>query len=423
MALSFIKQPSSDLKQPAWNDINYIVSSTNTTESGFKVVAKAYVSGVLKQTFNLYIYPSTTRVFVNIKKVVQNYITDEYQGKLPSPNIAANQTLPSVYITFQEYYDGTLQGSILTSDTIKVWRAAFPPLEMTDEEFSRWQLDSGIVANDGTINMLTPFQNTINGTSGITPSTLDLNSNFLKLKEGQRYFLRWIRDSTATSINITVRIGIYDNTGTRTHSDYISYVNYSNSIIKGFAVGTDEIESQSWNTGFSLTDSDKYIAIELTDQNYSQTYNYLFEFDWTPCDAFQSYEVHWLNRYGGFDSWVFNRNSKESIQVTQESFKSSPFDIDSGDHVPSARYIKPFHTQIADVIDMNTQNLKEWEYQGIRDLFTSPEVYVKVATPSTEYFVSAVVLNNSVVQNKRSQDGIFNVNVQLKIDNSEQRQW
>ncbi len=423
MAITFVDQPDKDYKYPAWNDVNYVVNSNNTAEDGFKIIAKVYVSTLLKQTFNLYVHPGTTRAYLNAAKVIQNFITDEYQGKKETPSIAASQTLNEVYLTFQEYYDGSVQGSVATSDTIYCWRAAFPPIFMKDLDFNRWQLLSGLSAHDGEIKMLTGFENTITGTSGANPGTISLNSNILKLKEGQRFFLRFIRDSTAININAQVRIGLYDDTGTRTHSDVLTFVAMAEDSLQDFAIGTDEVEDHSWLTGFTLDSDDKYMAIEVTGQVYAQTYNYLFELDWTPCNAYENYEVHWLNRYGGFDSWVFDRNSKKEIEVVQESHKMNPFDISSPTYDPSSRFVKPHFTQLADTIEMNTQNIKEWEYQGLRDLFTSPEIYVKVATEYAEYFVSAVVENNSMVMNNRTQDGIFNVNVKLKIDNSEQRQW
>ncbi len=423
MAITFVNQPDSDYKYPAWNDINYTITSSNTTEDGFKVVAKVYVSTLLKQTYNLYVYPDTTRAYLNINKVVQNFITDDYEGKKASPSIANSQTLNDVYVTFQEYYDGSLQGSLATSDTIYCWRSAFPPVFMKDLDFNRWQLYSGLSANDSELKMLTGFANVIEGTQGITPPTIALNSNILKIREGQRFYLRFIRDSTAISLNAQIRIGLYDSDGLQTHSDVKSMVGLSNTDMQSFSIGTDDLDDHSWLTGFTLDSDDKYLALEITEQTYSETYNYLFEYDWTPCNAYETFEVHWLNRYGGFDSWVFDRNSNKQINVIQESHKVNPFDITSPTYDPSSRYVKPHFTQLSETIEMNTQNLKAWEYQGLRDLFTSPEIYVKVATEYSNYFVSAVVLDNQVVQRKRTQDGIFNVNVKLKIDNSEQRQW
>ena len=106
MAITIQSQPTEDYKQPAWNDLNFVVSSSNTAQSGFKIVTLVKVNGTTVQTLNLYTYPSTTRSYCNVNKIVQNYITDVYQGVKSSPSIYSNQSLSNVQVTFQEYYSG-----------------------------------------------------------------------------------------------------------------------------------------------------------------------------------------------------------------------------------------------------------------------------------------------------------------------------
>jgi len=426
MALSWERELT-ESKYPAWNDLNYVVDSSNTAQPGFKVVCKVYVNASLVQTLNLYTYPGTTLHHINIARIVQNYITDTYQAVQSTPSVFSNQTLTTAYVTFQEYYKtgvppvGGLQGSLLTSDTIRVWRGAFPTLYEKGLEWDDWLLNAGLIGGTGTLRMLTGFDNTMNGQSGAAPPTISLNSDFIKLKQGQSRFIRSILNSSA--INAYYRLGLYDSTGTRTHDDVVSVIGFDSTLIYDFAIGIDDVESHSWSTGFTLDSDDKYMAIEITDAIQAQTYAYLFELDWTPCNAYTHFEVHWLNQYGGFDSWVFNRASKSTTDVIQQTHKVNPFDVSNPTPNPSARSVKPHFTQLTETIEMNTQNLKQWEYDGLKQILTSPEIYVKVSTPNNEYYVSAVVQDANTFRNYKTQDGIFNMNLKLKIDNSEQRQW
>ena len=157
----------------------------------------------------------------------------------------------------------------------------------------------------------------------------------------------------------------------------------------------------------------------MTSTTYQQSYRYLFEIDWTPCEAYDNYEVHWCNRYGGFDSWVFDRRSRSQTEVIQNVYKNDPFDISSPTPTTTGRYVKPNFTQLAETYDLNSRNLKTWEYEGLKDLLTSPEIYIKVGTA----FYSATVQEKQTYQNYKQSDSIFNMNVKLKIDNNEQRQW
>jgi len=418
MAITIITQPNEDYKQASWNDINFVVSSTNTAQTGFKIIANVKVNGSTVQTLNLYTYPNTTRSYCNVARIVQNYITDVYQGVKPSPSVAGSQTLPTVQVTFQEYYSGGLQGSVISSNVIDCFRAALTLEEVVSSEVEQYQFDAALAAN-ANFKFLTPFQNTIAKIALVAPASISLSNNILSLQDGQRYFLRFLRDSQALILDLEIELGIYDATGTRTHSDNVTYSSLANTKIFDFAIGTDEIESHSWATGFTLDSDDKYIVIGATDGTYAESYNYVFALDWTLCNAYDNYEVHWLNRYGGFDSWVFDRRSKSQTQVNQVTHKINPFDISSPTPTTSQRYVKPHFTQLADTLEMNTNNLKVWEYDGLKDLLTSPEVYVKV----NDVFMSATVLENQTYQNYKSSDGIFNMNLKIKIDNSEQRQW
>lgn len=410
-------QPNQDYKQPAWNDLNFVVNSTNTGQPGFKIVALVKVNGTTVQTLNLYTYPGTTRSYCNVAKIVQNYITDVYQGVLPSPTIAGSQTLAYVQVTFQEFYSGTLQGTAVSSNVIDVWRASFSLGDFVDVEQEQFQMDAALAANYGQYRMLTPYENVMLGT--LFPDPISLNLNFMKIKAGQIYYLRYLRDSQATALDLYMRIAIYDSSGVITHEDVITYLSVNNLKMFDFAIGTDVLDTHSWLTGFTLDANDKYFSIGLTGTTYQQSYRYLFEIDWTPCEAYDNYEVHWCNRYGGFDSWVFDRRSRSQTEVIQNVYKNDPFDISSPTPTTTGRYVKPNFTQLSDTYDLNSRNLKPWEYEGLKDLLTSPEIYIKVGTA----FYSATVQEKQTYQNYKQSDSIFNMNVKLKIDNNEQRQW
>lgn len=424
MAITIQSQPDEDFKQPAWNDLNFVVSSDNTAQPGFKIIANVKVNGTTVQKLNLYVYPNTIRCWCNVSRIVQNYVTDIYQGGLTSPDVDYSQTLTTVQVTFQEWYEvsgtGGLRGTVVSSDVIDVWKSSLSLNEVVENETVKFQLDSAIAADNGTIKLLTPFTNRITGNAGSAPASISLSSRFIPLHDGQRYVLRFLRDSKAGSLDVRVQAGVYDATGTRTASNYVAYSSLDNTKIFDFEIGTNEIGSHSWNTAWTALDSnDKYLAFQITDLTYAQTYIYLFELDWNACTPFTSYEVHWLNRYGGFDSWIFNRRSKHNTQVETAKYKNDPFDIISPTPTTNQRYVKSNYTQLTETYELNTNNLQEWEYSGIKDLFASPEVYIRIGGD----FYSATVEGKQQYQNYISTDGIYNVNVALKIDTNEQRQW
>jgi hypothetical protein len=147
-------------------------------------------------------------------------------------------------------------------------------------------------------------------------------------------------------------------------------------------------------------------------------------FEWVSevCTGFTPYEVHWLNRYGGFDSWTFTSKSKINTELTQATFKNDADEILSSTIVKNTykRFVQPFHTQQKETYSLNSQNLYGWEYEGMEDLKKSPEVYLKL----NGNFYSVTVKGNSTIRNHRAEEGdIFNMSINLTLDNSEQRQW
>jgi len=419
MAITIQSQPNEDYKQPAWNDLNFVVSSTNTAQSGFKIVALVKVNGTTVQTLNLYTYPGTTRSYCNVSKIVQNYITDVYQGVLPSPTIAGSQTLAYVQVTFQEFYSGILQGTAVSSDIIDVWRASFSLGDFVDAKQEQFQMDSAKVTGSGLFYFLTPFSNNVNSSFGATaPPTIPSGANIMKINAGQIAYFRYMCNSVG-GITSYIRFGLYNEAKVRTFSTQISLVTTAVNKLYDFAISPSTLDTHNWDNPFTLDSDDKYFAILISSAIAVQTKTYFYEIDWTPCESYESYEVHWLNRYGGFDSWVFDRRSRSQTEVIQNVYKNDPFDISSPTPTTTGRYAKPNFTQLADTYDLNSRNLKPWEYEGLKDLLTSPEIYIKVGTS----FYSATVQEKQTYQNYKQSDSIFNMNVKLKIDNNEQRQW
>lgn len=421
MAISISYQPNADYKHPAWNDLNFVcsVSGTGLTKDDLKVIASVKVNGTTVQTLDLYLFPNTTRAYCNVNKIVQNYITDVYQGVQASPSIYSNQTLTNVRVDFQEYYDGANQGLSVTTQAVDVWRASMSLGEIVEAEYEQYQLDPAKVIGTGTFNFLTPFENKVENTFGSTaPSAIPSGANILKIKAGQIAYLRFLCNSVS-GLTAYIRFGLYDETKTRTFDTQISLLSILDTKMYDFAIGTDVLDTHAWDNPFTLDSDDKYFAILITSNIASQTKTYFFEIDWTPCNAYDNYEVHWLNRYGGFDSWVFSRRSTSEYQVEQEAFKVNPFDISSPAPTTTQRYVKPFYTQMVEVLELNSDNLSVWEYSGLKDVFTSPEIYVKIDNK----FYSAMVQDYSTVRNYKQSDGVFNAKLKLSIDNSEQRQW
>jgi len=107
---------------------------------------------------------------------------------------------------------------------------------------------------------------------------------------------------------------------------------------------------------------------------------------------FEVLRLHWMNQYGGWDSFNFDKASLESMEIDKSQFKKIlPLNYSIGDRLKSN-----FNTRITDRIELNSNwisdNMSDW----IQGLFQSPLVLLE----KTDGLVSVNVLDNSYTVEK-----------------------
>jgi len=146
----------------------------------------------------------------------------------------------------------------------------------------------------------------------------------------------------------------------------------------------------------------------------------LFEVD--SCTTnYTPYELHWLNRKGGYDSMVFDGKSTETIDITKSFAKYANSDISgtSLDYKTSKQRTRAFHTGVKTQYKVNSRLLKDFEMVGMQDLYTSPEVYWL----SPDGFIN-VNTEMKTYERMKSEDGrVYSVELTMTVDNSDERQW
>ena len=186
-------------------------------------------------------------------------------------------------------------------------------------------------------------------------------------------------------------------------------------------IGRQEAGAHSWDTPIVWTGA-KYYAIAIYDESTTElaSFAYLYELD--DCNInYTGYELHWLNRWGGFDSFVFDGKSNQTTEVNKTFAKYAADRINgtSLNYSTYAQNMRAFHTGTSESYSLNSRLLKDFEVSGLEDLVSSPEVYWK----SEAGFVSVNVKGN-VYQHSKSENGlVFSLALDMTIDNSDERQW
>ena len=425
MAITINQEPDFLFVRPGWNKIQYLLNSSQSTQSGFKIVCKVYLETDVVQVLNLEKIPESTKIYVAAQDIIQTYINDTYSILNGDSVGFQEQGLSRFKLSFQEYYNGALQGSVVDSDDIYVNRSAYSRSEWIKGEFAQWQ-----IATDATDNSFGKFLNGFNNEMTTTAFEPVINGsmNFLKMHFGQRQQLRFILDAKSPSLsNLEIELVYYNENFVKTNSNFINGLSFDVGKMYSFDIGSGQIGNHAWFNQDNMTPRsgiDKYMAIYFRNNTLSKTASIVKLFEWVPevCSGYTPYEVHFLNKYGGFDSYTFTAKSRIDTNVNQATFKNQATDI-SGIAIvdkTSKRFIQPFHTQLSEMYTLNSQTLREWEYNGLKELLTSPEIYVVIDGD----FYSVVVEGNKTIRNYRTEEGeTFNLKVRFKLDNSELRQW
>lgn len=419
MALTIQDQPITNIPEPSFAPIEYLVSSTNTAQSGFKVIASLFTDptgdNTKIATLQLNTIPSATQVATDIQNIIQSFVTSDY-SVLAGDTIGVSQSaLKDFKIAFQEYYSGALQGTAVSGNTFTSWNASPKYIEWSDlsegyRKYEKWKVEDSVANNDGEfLNGFEQQDEWFNFTS---------SNNFVRVMPTQKYQASWIMKPNNSS-TYQIHLKTLDSTFTALTTSTLSIPNTES--LYTLDIGLAELSSHSWSVTPNTTDS-KYYALRILDvtNDFWATNTIMFEID--RCEnTYTDYELHWLNRKGGYDSYTFTGKSNQTTNIKKNFAKYNTRTIGASSitHNTYAQRKRAFHTGLSDSYNLNSRLLKDFEVEGLEDLFSSPEVYWK----NDANFVSVNVTGNTFEHAKSENGQVYSMQLTMEIDNSDKRQW
>ena len=419
MALTIQDQPNPNRPEPSFAPIEYLVSSTETAQSGFKVIASLFTDpsgdNTKIATLQLNTIPSATQVVTDIQNIIQSFVTSDYSVLAGDTTDISQSALKDFKIAFQEYYSGALQGSAVSGNTFDSWNSSPKYIEWADlsggtKDYYDWSIEDASAETDK--EFLNGFEQDAEWFN------LGASNNFLKVRSTQKYQASWIMRQ-----NLSDTYKIYLLTMDDTFSTILqTTMTAANTAgLYTLDVGASEIASHSWASTPVMTNV-KYYALRILNftEDVWATKTIMFEID--DCDnTYTDYELHWLNRKGGYDSFTFNGKSNQNTKIKKNFAKYNTRTIGASSitHNTYAQRKRAFHTSLTDNYKLNSRLLKDFEVEGLEDLFSSPEVYWKNNTN----FVSVNVTGNTFEHAKSENGEVYSMELNMEIDNSDKRQW
>ena len=414
MAINIQDQPGNTYIQPAFAPIEYLLSSTNTAKSGFRIVCKIYLdpagANTLVSTQQISTRPSSTQSVLSIQDIVKSFVKSEYSLLNGDTVNVATTALTYFRVVFQEYYDNALQGSTVTSDIIAVYNASPTYIEFATNKYQNYQLASFVTDT----RLLSSFDNTKDVFFGFSS-----NDRFMKVKPTQKMQIQWLEKYEINEIQVWL-ITLDSNFATIQLSKLTSQI-FSVQDYYSLDIGRQELPSHSWDVAPNFTNC-KYYGIVLYDELTQNLASRVYLYEINDCDTnYTEYELHYLNSKGGFDSFVFDGKSREETNISKTLAKYSADRVSgtSLHYSTSAQRTRPIDTSLSEVYNINSRLLTDFEMEGLKDLATSPEVYWR----NENGFVS-VNIEAQTYERKKSEDGkVFSLALQMTVDNSDKRQW
>jgi len=409
MAITIAQAPA--LYAPTYNDIMYVLTSTQTAQTSFKYLADIYINGAGSKTERLRIAidPDYASGVVFINEILSSFLTQDIGGisglvgTTESPN-----SILSYEVSFGEEYE---VAGVLTQ---------FPDLT-TDSERYAWNgsLEYADFYNFSYTNyFLSANKRKFLTDSPASIDTMLTNSGWLYFLHGAATPIAYFRVITYNALGVT--LGTWEITNTLTA--FASVGEYLGKVTSQ-PVTINDLPNAQFTTGVQpvFTGSEGSYTIQAFDGGASpiselKTFTII-----DPC-KFTRWNVIFLNRKGGFDSFTFSLLSRDNTNIEKTFYKKNPNRLTSAttyEYSLADREKATFFTKSETRRTLNSNWVDEGTHAWLEQLATSPVVYLE---DGSNNLIAVNVTNTTFETKTRVNDKLFNFVLELEMgDNYRQR--
>jgi hypothetical protein len=379
-------EPTIDIL-PAFNRINYTISSTNADESGFKYVVKVYNDSDELITQAFYDSPANPSdpVEFDVSKFVS--VNFQYTDGFYQVETFLNRTniIKGFYLKCYEYYqvDGVfviVEASEVESATKYALAASLPLLE---EDNWAADLDNYTGASNSVYKPLTDWST-------------------IKARETDAQIFGFLNTGLLTNVELLVT---YNNATTQTY--YITpaavstpSVTYIQVTAMTYGANVNNIQLfANWNNGSARRA--KFATI------YTQG-----------CGRFDPMRLAYINKYGAFDFFNFDLVSKTTFDVERKGYERNYSGSIYEANGVVVKNINPvYYTKETQKWKIISDYLNDSQAETLRELYSSPLVYMNLVNDNYINFswVPVKPTATSYEVKKTAIDKVFNIELDLEF--------
>ena len=353
-------------------------AASPSTYPNYKYVAEVWINGTQVFTGRYFPNPTNNRAIMDFSSVVREYVSATLNPStgINGQTLGEGEFSVSVVIKMREEYSGTTGAVILTDST----RVFFNHYNGRTGSFTLLSSYEDAVASNRSTNLQLTFSNAY-------------------------YFVPYFALTTGT-FNVAVTVGSTTNTKTITPSaaNTCIMVNISPTAI-----------NLEW-TGF-ITSSTTSYTVQIDSVTYTV--------EVICAGLYDNYYVTFLNKWGGWETMLFNKVSRKNFEITRKQYNNLPYRVSSSGVVTKTSNNVAYAQRVnyggvfKERLSLNTDWLSTTDWQWLGQLVLSPQVYVEDGGT----FYPASITENQYQYKTNITDGLIQLSINVEFADQTNVQW
>mgnify|MGYP000220786515 CR=1 FL=1 len=379
------------------DDLWFVASSTNVGTTNFKFVYDVYIDGTQVSRNKIFPSPSAEGNYgvFNASPMVRAYATNYFEPSGTSVLVASNNKIKVDYqVRIGEEVGGAITAN-LASGSYSGYNYYSP-------------LFSDIFSENGDIPLvLSNYYDNLLIENYTDDWLSDRDNSDITIEYGDQFFITFLKITSGTyklwveTINESNVVGT-SVSGNITMAGEFNLFNFQAGSINEWA-GTTLINENTYGYNVYITRGAAVTRI----LRFRQVCN----------PKYRQYNLHFLNRLGGYDTMAFRLMNKRRSEFQRSNYRRNPYVLSGGEMTNIDSYNKynettfNFAIQHKDLYMLTSDWVNDQDFQWLAQLVASPIIYMEV---QGAFF--PVTINNNNYQYKYSiSDGLFNFDIEVEV--------
>jgi hypothetical protein len=378
-------------------DLWFVASSTNVGTTNFKFVYDVFINNAQVSRNKIYPSPSAEGSYgvFNASPMVRAYVTNYFEPSGSSVLVASNDKIKVDYqVKVGEDLNGTVTAN-LASGSYSAYNYYSP-------------LFGDIFTENGNVPLvLSNYYDNLLIENYTDDWLSDRDNSDITIEYGDQFFITFLK-ITGGSYSLWVQPTNEDGTlgtavsGALTFTGEFNLFNFQAAAINTFYGSTIITENTyGYNVYISLGAATTRVL------RFRQICN----------PKYRQYNLHFLNRLGGYDTMAFRLVNRRRSEFTRTSYRRNPYQLSNGEMTNIDTYNKynettyNFAIQHYDFYNLTSDWIDDQDYAWLAQLVASSIVYMEVQGA----FFPITIRNTNYQYKYQIADGIFNFDLEVEV--------